>query len=77
VRGPGLMIGVEFVTEADGREPDGALAKAVIAKAADLGLLLLTCGPAGNVIRWIPPIDASSAEISEAIEIFAETLRQV
>jgi 4-aminobutyrate aminotransferase len=77
VRGPGLMIGVEFVTDRDGREPDGALAKAAIARAADLGLLLLTCGPNGNIIRWIPPIDASSAEIGEAVEIFQETLRTV
>jgi 4-aminobutyrate aminotransferase len=76
VRGPGLMIGVELVKEG-GREPDGALAKATIARAADLGLLVLTCGAAGNVIRWIPPIDVTAAEISEAVEIFGETLRTV
>jgi 4-aminobutyrate aminotransferase-like enzyme len=68
------MIGVELVTDG-GREPDGALAKAVIARAADLGLLLLTCGSHGNVLRWIPPIDVTAAEIGEAIEIFGETLR--
>jgi 4-aminobutyrate aminotransferase len=77
VRGPGLMIGVEFVKEGPGREPDGATAKAAIARAADLGLLLLTCGSNGNVIRWIPPIDVTAAEISEAVEIFGETLRTV
>ena len=74
VRGPGLMIGVELVQEA-GNEPDGALAKAVIARAADLGLLVLTCGSHGNVLRWIPPIDVTAAEIGEAVEIFGETLR--
>ena len=57
--------------------PDGATAKAVIARAADLGLLLLTCEMNGQVIRWIPPIDASAAEIGEAIGIFEETLRTV
>ncbi|HEY7132553.1 MAG TPA: aspartate aminotransferase family protein [Candidatus Limnocylindrales bacterium] len=77
VRGPGLMIGVELVKDPGTREPDGALAKALIARAADLGLLILTCAPAGNVIRWIPPIDATSAEISEAVEIFGEALRTV
>ena len=77
VRGEGLMIGVEFVTDRDSRQPDGALAKAVIARAADLGLLVLTCGMAGQVVRWIPPIDVSPAEITEAVEIFAETLRTV
>jgi 4-aminobutyrate aminotransferase len=77
VRGHGLMIGVEFVRDRETREPDGALSKAVIARAADLGLLVLTCGFAGQVVRWIPPIDVSSAEIGEAVEIFAETLRTV
>ena len=77
VRGRGLMIGVELVADADTRAPDARLAKAAIAKAADLGLLVLTCGVHGNVIRWIPPLDASSAEISEAVEIFGEALRQV
>ena len=77
VRGPGLMIGVELVKDRETREPDGALAKALIAKAADLGLLVLTCGMSGQVIRWIPPIDATAAEISEGVEIFGEALRSV
>ncbi|MEA2518477.1 MAG: 4-aminobutyrate aminotransferase [Chloroflexota bacterium] len=77
VRGPGLMVGVEFVKDRDTREPDGATAKAAIARAADLGLLLLTCGASGQTIRWIPPIDVTASEISEAVEIFAETLRTI
>ena len=77
VRGPGLMVGVEFVKDPDTREPDGATAKAAIARAADLGLLILTCGSSSQVIRWIPPIDVTAAEISEAIEIFGETLRTI
>jgi 4-aminobutyrate aminotransferase len=76
VRGRGLMVGVELVEDSATRAPDAVLAKALIAKAADLGLLLLTCGTNGNVIRWIPPIDASAGEISEAVEIFGEALRQ-
>jgi 4-aminobutyrate aminotransferase len=77
VRGPGLMIGVEFVRDGDPQKPDGATAKLAIARAADLGLLVLTCGSHGNVIRWIPPIDVSAAEIGEAVEIFGETLRTI
>jgi len=76
VRGRGLMLGVEFVHDETG-QPDGALAKAVIARAADLGLLVLTCGMSGQVVRWIPPINATSAEVSEAVEIFAEAVRTV
>ncbi|MEO5940960.1 MAG: aminotransferase class III-fold pyridoxal phosphate-dependent enzyme, partial [Candidatus Limnocylindrales bacterium] len=76
VRGPGLMVGVEFTDPATG-QPDGSTAKRAIARAADLGLLVLTCGSISQVIRWIPPIDVTAAEISEAIEIFEETLRTV
>jgi len=75
VRGPGLMIGVEFVRDRQTREPDGELATAVVARAADLGLLVLTCGSVHQVIRWIPPIDVSAAEIAEGLEIFGEALR--
>jgi 4-aminobutyrate aminotransferase len=77
IRGRGLMIGVEFVTDRATGEPATGTAKAAIAAAADLGLLVLTCGAAGNVVRWIPPIDVTAAEISEAVEIFGEALRRV
>jgi 4-aminobutyrate aminotransferase len=74
VRGRGLMIGVELVADRATREPDGALGDALIARCADLGLLLLTCGPAHNVVRWIPPLDVTSAEIEEALGIFRAAL---
>jgi 4-aminobutyrate aminotransferase len=77
VRGPGLMIGVEFVSDRETGAPDGVTAKAAIARAADLGLLVLTCGTSGQVIRWIPPLDVSAAEISEAVEIFGEVVRSI
>jgi 4-aminobutyrate aminotransferase len=75
VRGPGLMIGVEFVTDRQSRGPDGDTAAAVQMRALELGLLVLTCGPAHETIRWIPPLDASPGEISEALELFGEALR--
>jgi len=77
VRGPGLMVGVEFVKDRATREPDGDLATALVARSAELGLLVLSCGLAHQVVRWIPPIDVTSAEISEAVEIFGEALRTV
>jgi 4-aminobutyrate aminotransferase len=75
VRGPGLMVGVEFVRDRATREPDGDLASRVIARAADLGLLVLTCGSVHQTVRWIPPIDVSAAEVAEGLEIFGEALR--
>jgi len=74
VRGPGLMIGVELVKDHQTRQPDGALGDAVIAAAADKGLLLLTCGPEHNIIRWIAPLDVERAEIEEALGVFQEVL---
>jgi 4-aminobutyrate aminotransferase len=74
VRGPGLMIGVEFVTDRATRAPDGPTCEAVIAGCADEGLLVLTCGVQHNVIRWIPPLDVTSEEIAEALAIFERVL---
>ena len=77
VRGPGLMVGVELVRDRVTKEPDGDLATALVARCAELGLLVLSCGLAHQVVRWIPPIDATAAEISEGVEIFGEALRTV
>ncbi|MBI2762666.1 MAG: aspartate aminotransferase family protein [Chloroflexi bacterium] len=77
VRGPGLMVGVELVSDRASKKADGALVDRLVARAADLGLLILACGVEHQVVRWIPPIDASRAEIAEALEIFGEALRTV
>lgn len=75
VRGPGLMIGVEFVKDRATREPDGATAEAVAARAIDAGLLLINCGIQHQVIRWIPPLDVTEPEIEEALGLFEGALR--
>jgi 4-aminobutyrate aminotransferase len=75
VRGPGLMIGVEFVKDRSTREPDGTRADAVAARAVERGLLLLTAGIHHQVIRWIPPLNVSVPEIEEALGIFEAAIR--
>jgi 4-aminobutyrate aminotransferase-like enzyme len=77
IRGPGLMVAVEFVKDRETREPDGAMGDAVIARCLDDGLVLLTCGPAHNIVRWIPPLNVSSDEITEAVEVFEGALAAV
>jgi 4-aminobutyrate aminotransferase len=77
VRGLGLMVGVGFVRDQTTREPDGTLPDLLSRACADAGLLLLTCGVQHQVIRWIPPLDVTSAEISQAVEIFSETLASI
>lgn len=74
VRGLGLMVGCEFTNPATG-QPDDGLTKKVAAHAMQDGrLLLLTCGMYGNVIRWIPPLIASEAQINEGLEKFEKAV---
>lgn len=68
-RGLGLMVGVEFV-EPGSRKPNKKLADAVQSLCIKSGLILLTCGTYGNVIRWIPPLVINEAQLDEAIDIF-------
>ncbi len=72
VRGLGLMIGVEF--RGPGRAPLAERAKAAVQAAFARGLMLLTCGTYGNVVRWIPPLIVSEAQIAEGLEIFRQAL---
>ncbi len=72
VRGKGLMIGVEFVTDRQTKEPAKHLTERVVELAFESGLLLLSCGK--SVIRIAPPLSISKEEIDEGLAIFAETL---
>jgi 4-aminobutyrate aminotransferase len=72
VRGWGLMIATEFTTP-DG-EPWGERAGAVAKACHEQGLMLLTCGAYGNVIRWIPPLIVNQAQLQEGLGIFSDAL---
>ncbi|ASU81631.1 aspartate aminotransferase family protein [Nocardiopsis gilva YIM 90087] len=74
VRGLGLMIGNEF-TAPDG-SPDTETATRAHGIAADNGLLLLTCGPYGNIVRMIPPLIVNEEQIETATSIWAEAVKQ-
>jgi 4-aminobutyrate aminotransferase len=73
VRGLGLMIGTEF-TSPHG-EPWTERVQAVTKAAMAEGLLLLTCGPWENTIRWIPPLIINESHIEEALQKFERALR--
>lgn len=79
VRGLGLMAGIEFVTtDATGvRTPDAAAALAVQQATTTHGLLTLTCGPAGNVVRLIPALVVTADEIDLGVSRFAAALATV
>lgn len=75
VRGLGLMIGNEF-RDADGN-PDGAAAAAAQQEAARRGLLLLTCGAWGEVVRFIPALVVNSRQVAEAVGIWGDAVDAV
>lgn len=75
VRGLGLLVGSEFTTP-DGT-PDRETATAAQQLAATKGLLLLTCGAHMNVVRMIPPLIVSEAQISDALTIWSEVLAEL
>ena len=75
VRGLGLMIGNEF-RDADGR-PDPVTAAAAQQEAARRGLLLLTCGAWGQVVRFIPALVVTDDQVDEAAGIWADAVGAV
>jgi 4-aminobutyrate aminotransferase len=75
VRGLGLMIGNEF-RDADGK-PDPATATAAQQEAARRGLLLLTCGAWGQVVRFIPALVVTADQVDEAVGIWADAVNAV
>ncbi|MGZ9220585.1 MAG: aspartate aminotransferase family protein [Anaerolineales bacterium] len=77
VRGKGLMIGTEFI--ADGGRPDKAkpLVKDIIHAAEENDLLLLSCGTYDNTVRWIPPLNVTSEQINDGLNIFERALKEV
>ncbi len=76
VRGLGLMIGSEF--EVDGQYKKAKdLVKQVVKAAENKGLLLLSCGTYDSTVRWIPPLNVTEGQVSEALTVFEESLKQV
>ncbi|MDX7991684.1 4-aminobutyrate--2-oxoglutarate transaminase [Xenorhabdus littoralis] len=73
VRGLGLMIAVEF-NHADSQEPDAGFTNAVRQKALERGLILLTCGVHGNVIRFLPPLTIQDDVFDEALNVLESVL---
>jgi 4-aminobutyrate aminotransferase len=74
VRGFGAMVAVEFMKPGT-REPDAEFTKRVQARALEKGLLLLSCGVHGNVIRFLFPLTISDALMEEALTILEAALR--
>ena len=72
VRGMGAMVAIELFKNGDVKQPDADLAKRITAEATARGLILLTCGTYGNVIRILVPLTASDALLDEGLGIMAD-----
>ena len=73
VRGLGLMIGIEFVTDAG--EADTVGLNKVIRYCLEKGLVLLECGVDKNIIRLAPPLVVETEGIDRGLDIFEEALK--
>ena len=76
VRGPGFMIAAEFNTT-DGKSPNPDMANAIRLEALERGLILLTCGVYGNVIRFLAPITVPDDVFAEGMDILEESIAAV
>ncbi len=75
IRGPGFMNAIEFNDVKKGL-PSAEFANAVRLKALEKGLILLTCGVYGNVIRFLAPITIQDSVMNEALDILESSIRE-
>lgn len=76
VRGLGLMIGVELVADRETRAQDADAFRHVQRHCLDRDLILIDCGPDGNIIRFIPPLVTTTEELDWAIDVIDEALTE-
>ena len=75
VRNKGAMIALELVHNGDAEQPNSELTQAIIANAAESGLILLACGFYGNVIRFLPALTADKSVVAEGLEAFSRLFK--
>ena len=76
VRGRGAMIAVELVRSGTD-EPAPDLAKAVAAAAHQRGVIVLTCGTFGNVLRFLPPLAIGDDLLTDALDILTDVFKEI
>ena len=70
------MVAVEFVKPGT-TEPDPALASAVAKGCIAQGVVVLTCGTYGNIIRFLPPLSIPEDLLAEGLDVVASVLREI
>jgi len=74
VRGLGAMVAIELVKDPATKEPDKALTGRLLAEALKRGLLLLSAGTYGNVVRILVPLSVDDATLDEGLDVLGEAL---
>ena len=74
VRGLGPMLAIELVEDRETKRPAADFVKRVMVEALERGLLLVTCGLYGNVIRVLVPILAPDVDVEEGLSVLEESL---
>jgi 4-aminobutyrate aminotransferase/(S)-3-amino-2-methylpropionate transaminase len=77
VRGLGAMVAIELAQGGDASKPDADLTKRVVAEAARRGLILLSCGTYGNVVRILVPLTAPDTLLAEGLQILEDSFAAV
>ena len=76
VRGAGLFLGVDLVTDRATKQPDGALAVRVVNRLREKRVLISASGAEGNVLKIRPPLPFTSADAAEFLAALDETLTE-
>jgi 4-aminobutyrate aminotransferase/(S)-3-amino-2-methylpropionate transaminase len=74
VRGLGPMLALELVDDRMTKTPAGELAASTVARACERGLVILTCGLSGNVVRILVPLVIADQDLERGLEILEESL---
>jgi 4-aminobutyrate aminotransferase len=74
VRGKGLMLAMELVSDRQSRAPAKALCDALLHRAFQNGLLLLSCG--ASAVRFMPPLMITNSDVDEAIALLETSLTE-
>jgi 4-aminobutyrate aminotransferase/(S)-3-amino-2-methylpropionate transaminase len=77
VRGRGAMLAIELVASGSDRTPNASLTAAVNAYCHSQGLVTLTAGTFGNVLRFLPPLSASDELLNEGLSIVEQAFTQL
>jgi 4-aminobutyrate aminotransferase/(S)-3-amino-2-methylpropionate transaminase len=77
IRATGAMSAIEFVHNGDAERPDADLTRAIAADSLARGVLLLTCGVRGNVIRFLPPMTIEPELLAEALDIVGDVILEL